>query len=138
MSQTSTQTTLTIAAKNMKFLTVNMLNMNLVVIDLHQNKIKSLPSEICQLAQLKQLNLDNNLLSSLPLGIDALRSLEEFQISDNQFEQLPHEIGSLKNLKALMIQKNKLATIPKSLGRLRLAVFGFEWFMYLDPPQAMI
>ena len=39
MSQKSNQTELVIAAKNMKFLTVNMLNMNLVKVDLHLNKI---------------------------------------------------------------------------------------------------
>lgn len=49
MDHRSTQTCLEIVGKSMKFLTVNMLNLNLVQITLAQNKIRSLPKEICQL-----------------------------------------------------------------------------------------
>lgn len=49
MDSRSNQTCLDIVGKGMKFLTVNMLNLNLVQITLAQNKIRSLPKEICQL-----------------------------------------------------------------------------------------
>lgn len=47
MDQKSTQTSLKITSRGVKFLTVNMLNMNLTHISLHRNKIQALPSEIC-------------------------------------------------------------------------------------------
>ena len=42
-------------AKDLKFVTVNMLNPNLRIINLSDNKIQSLPDEICDLTQLIEL-----------------------------------------------------------------------------------
>ena len=63
MDQRSTQTKLVIAKKDIKYLTVNMLNMHLVEIDLSGNKISSLPDELCTLANLETLDLGSNQLS---------------------------------------------------------------------------
>jgi len=49
MDLKSTQTEMKIVAKDIKFVTVNMLNPNLRLINLSDNKILYLPDEICDL-----------------------------------------------------------------------------------------
>ena len=46
--------------KDIKFITVNMLNMNLKEINFSQNKILYLPDEMCELRYLEKLELDKN------------------------------------------------------------------------------
>ena len=62
MDQRSTQTKLVVAKKDIKYLTVNMLNKNLIEIDLSGNKIGSLPDELCTLSCLETLDLSSNSL----------------------------------------------------------------------------
>lgn len=45
----STQTEMNIIGKDIKFVTVNMLNPNLKTINLSENKLVNLPDEICEL-----------------------------------------------------------------------------------------
>ena len=49
-----------IVAKDIKFVTVNMLNPNLRVINLSDNKILNLPDEISELMQLLELSIQKN------------------------------------------------------------------------------
>lgn len=49
MDKKSNLTELVISKKDIKFVTVNMLNMNLKIINLQSNKIKLLPDEICDI-----------------------------------------------------------------------------------------
>ena len=60
MDLKSTQTELIIKQKDFKFITVNMLNMNLRLINLSENKIMYLPDEICELNQLIEMRVEKN------------------------------------------------------------------------------
>lgn len=60
MDKKSTQTELKITKKDIKFITVNMLNMNLKEINFSQNKILYLPDEMCELRNLEKLEIDKN------------------------------------------------------------------------------
>jgi Leucine-rich repeat (LRR) protein len=66
MDRKSQQTELKIIGKDIKFVTVNMLNMNLRSINLSENKILYLPEEIGDLKDLEELKIDNNNLKKLP------------------------------------------------------------------------
>jgi len=66
MDRKSQQTELKIIGKDIKFVTVNMLNMNLRRINLSENKILYLPEEIGDLKDLEELKIDNNNLKKLP------------------------------------------------------------------------
>lgn len=83
MDQKSTQTHLVIAKKDLKFITVNMLNMKLQTVDFSDNKLVTLPDEICELSQLKQLKLDRNVLQRLPDNIGSLHNLQVLSVSRN-------------------------------------------------------
>ena len=66
MDRKSQQTELKIIGKDIKFVTVNMLNMNLRKVNLSENKILYLPDEIGELHDLEELKIDNNNLKKLP------------------------------------------------------------------------
>ncbi|KAG6736831.1 hypothetical protein POTOM_060271 [Populus tomentosa] len=72
-------------------LTARMLN--LVVLDVHSNQLRSLPNSIGCLSKLKALNVSCNLLVSLPRTIENCRSLEELNVNFNKLSRLPDTMG---------------------------------------------
>ncbi|KAL5771539.1 hypothetical protein ACOSP7_015693 [Xanthoceras sorbifolium] len=93
--------------------------LNVVVLDVHSNQLKSLPNSIGCLSKLKLLNVSGNLIESLPKTIQNCRSLEELNANFNKLNKLPDSIGfELINLKKLSINSNKLAFLPQSITHL--------------------
>jgi Leucine-rich repeat (LRR) protein len=76
MDKKSNLTELIISKKDIKFVTVNMLNMNLKIIKLSSNKISFLPDEICEIKNLQELYVDKNCISKLPSDIGKIRNLK--------------------------------------------------------------
>ena len=153
---------LKIVRTDLTLLSVKKLNLQLKMIDLSNNKIRSLPPELLLLSNLVSLNLKGNLLESLPkdkvkcdsfIQNDKQRSrissvnssnmswanltkLQDLNVNENKLRRLPDNIGSCISLKNLLINCNKLCEIPASFADLNnLESLNFEWFMYLDPPQ---
>ena len=79
---------------------------NLEVLNLSNNQVSQLPSNIGELKNLKVLNLSNNQVSQLPSNIGELKNLEVLNLSNNQVSQLPSTIRELKNLKYLDLTGN--------------------------------
>ncbi|KAL2338698.1 hypothetical protein Fmac_013144 [Flemingia macrophylla] len=98
-------------------LTARLLNM--VVLDVHSNQLRSLPNSIGCLSKLKILNVSGNLVEYLPKTIENCRSLEELNANFNKLSQLPESIGfELINLKKLSVNCNKLVFLPRSTSHL--------------------
>ena len=64
-------------------------NVNLISIDLRNNRLTSLPDQICNQSCLQELRLDYNFILLLPTRINRLRSLSYLSISQNSLKQLP-------------------------------------------------
>ncbi|CAN6547518.1 unnamed protein product [Malus baccata var. baccata] len=93
--------------------------LNVVVLDVHSNQLKSLPNSIGCLSKLKVLNVSGNLLSYLPNTIENCRSIEELNANFNKLSHLPDTIGfELNSLKKLSVNSNKLIFLPRSLTHL--------------------
>ncbi|KAL6560158.1 Plant intracellular Ras-group-related LRR protein 6 [Orobanche hederae] len=93
--------------------------LNVIILDVHSNQLKSLPNSIGCLSKLKVMNVSGNLLQSLPRTIENCRSLEELNANFNQLKQLPETIGfELLNLKKLRVNSNKLVCLPHSTSHL--------------------
>lgn len=93
--------------------------LNLVVLDMHSNQLKSLPNSIGCLSKLKVLNVSGNLIESLPKTIENCRSLEELNANFNKLSKLPDTIGfELTSLKKLSVNSNKLVFLPSSTSHL--------------------
>ena len=80
---------------------------NLTRIDLTNNNITSLPSNFCQLNNLKILILNINGLQDLPIEIGNL-SLKILDLSNNRFTYISPSINSLTNLESLNLSWNKI------------------------------
>ncbi|KAJ7103474.1 hypothetical protein B0H15DRAFT_812381 [Mycena belliarum] len=58
-------------------------------IDLHRNKIMSLPEQFTDLALLNTLDLSNNALETLPIHLFSLPALSNLNVADNALVSLP-------------------------------------------------
>ena len=88
---------------------------NLQVLDLHCNKITSLPSTLGQLAQLRELDVSENELESVPFDIFASSSLVDINARKNRLSGMliKNEAASLSNstLRTLDLSSNQLTHI---------------------------
>ncbi|MBR6903566.1 MAG: leucine-rich repeat domain-containing protein [Bacteroidales bacterium] len=78
-----------------------------------------LNQNIGKLTKLQYLNLDHNKLLRLPESIGRLSDLRTLVISRNILEELPESIGSLRQLATIDAWGNPLYVLPNSIGELR-------------------
>ncbi|KAM8888929.1 leucine-rich repeat-containing protein 40 isoform 2-T2 [Synchiropus picturatus] len=90
----------------------------LTTLDLHDNKLNSLPASLGELQELQQLRLSHNQLRSLPVEVCTLRNLRSLTLQQNMLENLPEELGQMGNLTELDVSNNQLSVLPSSLGHL--------------------
>ncbi|MBN2003102.1 MAG: GTP-binding protein [Anaerolineae bacterium] len=87
-------------------------------LDLSNQGLTELPSEIGQLTKLQSLDLSHNHLTALPSEINQLIELHALYLDDNQLTTLPPKIGQLTNLWELELSSNRLASLPPQIGQL--------------------
>lgn len=92
---------------------------NLVMLDVSQNKLRSIPDTISYISKLVDVNLADNKLSMLPNSIGSLKKLSSLLLNDNQITELPTEIGLMKSLITLDLSGNPLKVLPAELSRLQ-------------------
>ncbi|KAH3734102.1 malignant fibrous histiocytoma-amplified sequence 1 homolog [Dreissena polymorpha] len=91
---------------------------NLRVLLLDTNELRSLPKELSLLHSLERLSLSNNFLSSLPHGMARLQSLRSLHMANNRFEAFPLEVCDIVCLEFLDISDNHLVSVPGDISRL--------------------
>jgi len=90
----------------------------ITALDLRDQFLEQLDTNIFQYPQLKCLLLNNNLLRQIPSGLQQLKNLEYLDLSNNDIKAVPAEIGALKKLKLLLLNGNELTQLPAELGEL--------------------
>jgi hypothetical protein len=86
---------------------------------LRGNALKEIPQEIGTLTELVELNFaDNTDLGKLPPGICNLRNLKKLDIRFCGLTDLPPEIGNLKNLEFLQMWGNGFIELPYNITEL--------------------
>ena len=92
---------------------------HLTHIDLRNNRLSTLPDQLCDLPSLKELRLDYNFLSALPARLNLLQKLEYLSASQNSLKSIPGNLFELRdNLKHLVLNDNKIGVVPGRLGNL--------------------
>ncbi|HRQ41796.1 MAG TPA: COR domain-containing protein [Chloroflexota bacterium] len=87
-------------------------------LDLHNQEITELPSEIGQMSSLKSFNISLNKLTAVPPEIGQLSSLKSLDLGGNQLTAVPPEIFQLTSLQSLDLGGNQLTAVPPELGQL--------------------
>ena len=87
-------------------------------IDISNEGLTEVPSQIKYVKNLKNLYLDSNSISELPSELFQLSQLEILYLGDNNISIIPNEIGNLTNLKKLILFENPLTELPEEIGNL--------------------
>ena len=81
-------------------------------LDLHGNKLNSIPPELSKLTNLTELNLNQNNLNSIPPELSNLTNLTKLGLCRNKIRFLPIEFKNLKNLQDLYLFDNPNMIFP--------------------------
>uniref|UniRef100_A0A673K953 E3 ubiquitin-protein ligase LRSAM1-like n=1 Tax=Sinocyclocheilus rhinocerous TaxID=307959 RepID=A0A673K953_9TELE len=90
-----------------------------LVLDLHENKLTSLPDDIGQLLSLQVLNVEKNCIKQLPDSIGDLRNLQTLNVKENSLTVIPVSVGRMSSLRTLDISENSIRELPKELASVR-------------------
>jgi hypothetical protein len=78
----------------------------------------SLPEELFQLTELRELTVKGRKLCRLNQNIDKLVHLQYLNLDHNLLLRLPETIGNLTDLRTLVVSRNILEELPESIGNL--------------------
>jgi hypothetical protein len=90
-----------------------------VVLDLSNNQIRTIPSEIGELTKLEELYFQDNILDMFPAEVRKFTKLRILDLSNNNITGLPAEVGQLSNLEVLDLSNNGFTGLPYELGNLK-------------------
>lgn len=114
---------------------------NLERLSIQLNKIRSLPTSVCEMRSLRYLDAHFNEIRGLPLAIGKLTKLEVINLSSNfsDLTELPDTIGDLTNLRELDLSNNQIHALPYTFGRLdNLTKLNLEQNPLVIPPIEVV
>ncbi|KAM6064415.1 leucine-rich repeat and IQ domain-containing protein 4 isoform 2-T2 [Theristicus caerulescens] len=85
------------------------------LLGLSDNNLKCLPKEIVNLTKLKEIYLQKNRFKSIPKELCHIANLEIIDLEQNLISFIPEEVGFLTNLVKLFLASNNLSSIPPTL-----------------------
>lgn len=91
---------------------------SLIELQLHENKLQTIPGGISNLQQLKTLSFYKNELNTLPADFYNLKNLQIVDLYYNHLEVIDTAISLLKNLEVLYLSNNDIYDIPAQIGEL--------------------
>lgn len=91
---------------------------NLQKLNLRSNNIQTISKDISKLKRLRMLDLSDNKINLLYARLFDLHKLETLILNNNRIKSLPYQIGQLKNLRKLCISGNNLSSLPSQIEKL--------------------
>uniref|UniRef100_A0A1I7XFZ6 Protein lap4 n=1 Tax=Heterorhabditis bacteriophora TaxID=37862 RepID=A0A1I7XFZ6_HETBA len=91
---------------------------SLVELNLSRNDISDLPEQMKECKTLMILDLSSNPITRLPETISQCVSLTHLALNDVSLTQLPVDIGHLSHLRSLEVRENLIRTLPASITQL--------------------
>ncbi|CAN7985602.1 unnamed protein product [Ixodes hexagonus] len=107
----------------------------IVVLDLHTNKLSSLPDDFGLLKCLSVLDLGGNALKKLPGSFAKLLLLESLNLCENKFKDFPTPVVKLRRLRNLDVSRNAINKLPVDFHELQcLQLLTLDAEKYTFPP----
>ncbi|XP_054000596.1 leucine-rich repeat protein SHOC-2-like [Hylaeus anthracinus] len=100
----------------------------LVYLNLDYNQLTSIPDIICELTSLKTLKASHNRIKDVTNNLETLSNLEDLDLSFNELTNLPISCAKLNHLKKLYLMGNRFNEIPNCVttGMHSLQIFNFS------------
>jgi hypothetical protein len=138
LGQYSDITRLTLSEKLTEFPTeIFSLANTLEVLDLANNQLTTLPSELFSLKKLKILFLTNNNFETIPAVVAACPQLEMISFKSNKLTHVDENVLPAQ-ARWLILTDNNITTLPKSMGELtRLQKFAIAGNKLQELPNSM-
>lgn len=114
---------------------------NLQKLCVHLNKLRYLPTSVCEMRSLHFLDAHFNEIRGLPYAIGKLSSLESLNLSSNfsDLKELPPTFGDLINLRELDLSNNQIHALPDTFGRLeKLTKLNLDQNPLYVPPMEVV
>ena len=86
---------------------------------LDRNKLTSLDGEWARLPDLVFLRANNNSITAIPDALLNLPNLEVLELGNNELQRIPLDIDGLRRLRELVLSSNPIGHYPASLGNMR-------------------
>lgn len=93
----------------------------LLILELNDNALTSLPDTIGNLHHLTKLNISRNKLQRLPDSFYQLKELRQLLAHHNEIAELGDDVGNLSFLELVDLSHNKLSSLPAMIGFLSRA-----------------
>ncbi|EFC41219.1 hypothetical protein NAEGRDRAFT_80763 [Naegleria gruberi] len=90
----------------------------LVILQLSNNKIRGVPTEVRTLSLLEELVLSKNFITHIPEHFSEFVNLVYLDLSENNIEDIDPAFGNLKKLEIFKLKSNRLFEIPDELCEL--------------------
>ncbi|MFS4483172.1 leucine-rich repeat domain-containing protein [Hyunsoonleella sp. 2307UL5-6] len=111
---------------------------NLKSLDLSNNKISTIPSDILKLKQLKKLDISNNKISNFYAKICHLPKLQVLNLNNNSIKTIPKQIKHLVELRVFSIANNYLLSFPDEISELnKLLKINFSKNQFESFPESL-
>lgn len=88
-------------------------------LDIENNRISKLPTELEFLPNLEELYAPYNRISTLPTTFYSLKNLRIIGFADNKFRSIPDQIFQLEKLEILDLGKNQIEYVGEKVGNLK-------------------
>ncbi|CAF4388905.1 unnamed protein product, partial [Rotaria sp. Silwood2] len=96
-------------------------------LDISENELEDLPTEICLLIHLRTLNCSHNKLTTISNSFEKLNQLKRLDLSFNNIKRLPIVIYTFKHLIRLNCEHNSIKIIDIDILNLKyLKIFIFD------------
>lgn len=87
----------------------------------------SLPGELFQLTELRELTIKGCNLWTVNSQIKRLNKLQYLNLDNNKLVRLPESLSELSELRTLIISRNMIETLPESIGKMKKLVQIDAW-----------
>lgn len=88
------------------------------ILRLRGKRLKTVPSVVFKMTNLRELDLRGNRLTSLPDSIAQLRHLEKLEVSRNPLSVLPNEMSQMSQLRELILWDTYMVDFPATFEML--------------------